>query len=1630
MSDSNDQDNLFEFEAYQLQQFDYQEDYSSNYKNPNLISTNDDLKDKKVKVEFTDQVIRFDPKETVASSNITITNQNKANGLKIISTGNATSSSQNKEENSDLQYKKSQKVKKLQTEYKDHIETQQALKEFQDKEYQFRFIIDNFIQVNNFKQQQLESQKQLLYKLQNSRYTQIDKSDPLLHINNNNNLRTFANQKINKYDEYYPEQIEEILCKLKEKIQRIVDKVKEEQFYTKTLCHMEQRLILQKEEVQKLQLEYEELNEAVEKNIAYLEDDEKETKAQNTLNVCKQQYVKKAMNHIEEIHKTVMQKTNHLQVIAETDLKYEIDQYKDIKESLVEAKEILKETQQEIEYLEHQHMLKLKQQQDLDSLLNHLGDFDMLARAFIYDDPANHFNSQMLFEPKVDFSILDDENEVVSSEQQKNNSTNNKSVTPKSSNILNQLEEKNNFLNMLNSNNFAHNNTQSKYTQKILKSKNLLLHSLKLSKKPTQIKNDLDSDEAKAQFIILVLNQFYEFHNNDITGLFNQLQDNYIYACKLSDNLSTKVIQLEMDKKKFQEELIQIQSEAENVKKKFYQKKKKIDIIEIDSELDQYSYNQIISSFFVNDQFLDNYYNQEDDNPNFDIYQLLKQNEIPQQSSFQQEQDEFSKNYNTFLSASHLMLKKFFSLLNQIRDRGDGQNQELNDLVDESVMFLRGWKVENKELDSTSRYLIVQEMKKLNIKYLTSNILTEKNILDCLTLDAGDQNYLFGILKIFDKTFKDRFTLKQICERISKKLQSKALDEQEKHLIQQNIESLYQQSKDFNVKRCKDFFLEIIYSHCFIHKYTTKAQLLKLINDTKMQYDSDLEEYLLNDQDFKEGNQKINVDENHVIRIFLQKWDWIFEKSCNRAREWIYDIMTLFKKVLMIILRRKMILSKQLGMTDWYDEEGILHHWYDPVNTFNTKQFDQKLNQIITTIHSNKSKQISMYLGKHFESTLDSFQCTTLDTQIPIRTNKKNNLFSIVKEQIDYMEQGEEFINIKDDLIQFETDRIQIKKIVDQVYRPSSAGLPTQIDEEQNQTSFGASNINSNETGSRRQRPYSANKGEENQRTKTTDLSVSGQLQSISNMKSTESKIMQQKNLNNSQEIKKIKNDGKNSVCISGKKKRGTINQSKSKKRKGGVSSAGEETAASMNDLPSGEYRKNQLQNQQSMKAQQKQQFQGLLNTLGVSQSNTVKNKILTELTKEIQKVDKSELKYLIQSERNNIIHQQEEYRKARDQYIKEKQFDQYHEKLSAEIQKQIVYLQQQISQANKITPQTINQLNSQLQQLQAQFQRLQLGGLKSVPAQFKKKQQSAIQVLEQQQAQLQQLQTVAYQSHTKRNFLSGTTSSNANTVQNQSKEQDNQQENKQNKKKQVFLDILKEKWGKKEISKVQSQQMKAFAFTSETQKDKDDLNNSILNLTTNSALSPYSVLRNKQNPACQSSNNFQLTNKFEQAIQKILKDDSKSFRKTTIDCLSQQQIQKLKRENLFLQNLERDSIQQQFIKLNNQLLTKERFNKIHTNISSPDAVNNKDKQPELFRNSVKTIKIINKFKMPSKMDKQQTKNLLQSDNMLNQLSNSYGRVQQNTQNQGQKKGFQIRSLSPHQNLEKRTKEIKNFEYL
>lgn len=31
------------------------------------------------------------------------------------------------------------------------------------------------------------------------------------------------------------------------------------------------------------------------------------------------------MNHIEEIHKTVMQKTMYLQEVAETDLKYEID---------------------------------------------------------------------------------------------------------------------------------------------------------------------------------------------------------------------------------------------------------------------------------------------------------------------------------------------------------------------------------------------------------------------------------------------------------------------------------------------------------------------------------------------------------------------------------------------------------------------------------------------------------------------------------------------------------------------------------------------------------------------------------------------------------------------------------------------------------------------------------------------------------------------------------------------------------------------------------------------------------------------------------------------------------------------------------------------------------------------------------------------------------------------------------------------------------------------------------------------------------------------------------------------------------------------------------------------------------
>lgn len=50
----------------------------------------------------------------------------------------------------------------------------------------------------------------------------------------------------------------------------------------------------------------------------------------------------------------------------------------------------------------------------------------------------------------------------------------------------------------------------------------------------------------------------------------------------------------------------------------------------------------------------------------------------------------------------------------------------------------------------------------------------------------------------------------------------------------------------------------------------------------------------------------------------------------------------------MIVLRRKMILSKQLGLIDWYDEEGYLHHWYDPVSSYDSNKFDYKLNNMLT----------------------------------------------------------------------------------------------------------------------------------------------------------------------------------------------------------------------------------------------------------------------------------------------------------------------------------------------------------------------------------------------------------------------------------------------------------------------------------------------------------------------------------------------------------------------------------------------------------------------------------------------------------------------------------------------------------
>ena len=71
------------------------------------------------------------------------------------------------------------------------------------------------------------------------------------------------------------------------------------------------------------------------------------------------------------------------------------------------------------------------------------------------------------------------------------------------------------------------NAAQRKFTEMILKQKNLILYAMKRKKKLTEIKNEIEDEEAKAHFIVNSLNQFYESHNNDIPGLFDSISESF-----------------------------------------------------------------------------------------------------------------------------------------------------------------------------------------------------------------------------------------------------------------------------------------------------------------------------------------------------------------------------------------------------------------------------------------------------------------------------------------------------------------------------------------------------------------------------------------------------------------------------------------------------------------------------------------------------------------------------------------------------------------------------------------------------------------------------------------------------------------------------------------------------------------------------------------------------------------------------------------------------------------------------------------------------------------------------------------------------------------------------------------------
>lgn len=98
------------------------------------------------------------------------------------------------------------------------------------------------------------------------------------------------------------------------------------------------------------------------------------------------------MSHVAEIHSSVIVKTSAMKESAERYLQVEVNGYKDIKELLAETSERLYNTQEVIAGLVQQHQNKIKQQQELDSLIDHLSNFQLISIVFLRENPKDHFN--------------------------------------------------------------------------------------------------------------------------------------------------------------------------------------------------------------------------------------------------------------------------------------------------------------------------------------------------------------------------------------------------------------------------------------------------------------------------------------------------------------------------------------------------------------------------------------------------------------------------------------------------------------------------------------------------------------------------------------------------------------------------------------------------------------------------------------------------------------------------------------------------------------------------------------------------------------------------------------------------------------------------------------------------------------------------------------------------------------------------------------------------------------------------------------------------------------------------------------------------------------------------------------